>query len=920
MMDMLLSDSDWESSSELGSVGDQEEIEHLYSGQALSILSSLEESIGKIDDFLSFERGFMHGDMVCSGTDPSGQMGRVISIDMLVDLENVQGEVLRDVNSKKLSKIRSISMGDYVVCGPWLGRVDKVVDRLTVVFDDGTKCEVTAMDRDKILPISPNILEDPQYPYYPGQRLQIKLSTVSNSAGWLCGTWKENQDEGTVCAVEVGLVYVDWLASVLTGYESDLPAPPRVLDSKKLTSLSCFLHATWQLGDWCLLSISDRKAVEEKGFRSASTHELIIKKHKKLESEFRRRNLSSNVEEIFVIVKTKTKVDVIWQDGSITLGLDSKTLLPVNVANAHDFWPEQFVMEKAPCDDPHVSSKERWGVVQCVDAKERTVKVQWKTVTTPEDEELMVETVSAYELVEHPDFSFCFGDLVFRLVPDKVDGHVVKDCLNTEIVVGQVDTFEGKNCGSDTNECPDKCFLSSIGNVTGFRDGAVEVKWATGITSKVAPYDILRIDKSEGSAAVASEGGVQDLNEEITDDKHFSQKGKGLLNSDAVGEGCNNYPWSSSFFFPQAAIGFFTSIATSLLGSFGSTSLGGTVPYVHVSEVEKESGISNEKQGSETSELCLEPHPISKLEIYDEKRLDEEGNEIQWDKDLPHTTADKNPNKFRQFDMVPDCLDHHFLEASKGPALSQVRRSWLKKVQDEWNILQKNLPETIYVRAFEERMDLIRAAIVGSPGTPYHDGLFFFDIYLPSEYPHEPPMVHYISGGLRVNPNLYESGKVCLSLLNTWTGRGTEVWNPGSSTILQVLLSLQALVLNEKPYFNEAGYDQQIGRTEGEKNSVSYNENAYLVTCKSMIYLLRKPPKNFEVLVEEHFSQRSENILMACQAYMEGAPVGCAAGFSKTENEHQTGGSTGFKIMVGKLFVKFLEVFSEKGINCSQFK
>lgn len=104
-------------------------------------------------------------------------------------------------------------------------------------------------------------------------------------------------------------------------------------------------------------------------------------------------------------------------------------------------------------------------------------------------------------------------------------------------------------------------------------------------------------------------------------------------------------------------------------------------------------------------------------------------------------------------------------------------------------------------------------------------------------------MVHYHSGGLRLNPNLYESGNVCLSLLNTWTGTGSEMWNPGSSTILQVLLSLQALVLNEKPYFNEAGYDQQIGRAEGEKNSVSYNENAFLVTCKSMLYLLRKPPK-----------------------------------------------------------------------------
>ena len=94
-----------------------------------------------------------------------------------------------------------------------------------------------------------------------------------------------------------------------------------------------------------------------------------------------------------------------------------------------------------------------------------------------------------------------------------------------------------------------------------------------------------------------------------------------------------------------------------------------------------------------------------------------------------------------------------------------------------------------------------------------------------------------------MNPNLYEEGKVCLSLLNTWTGRGNEVWDPKSSSILQVLVSLQGLVLNSKPYFNEAGYDKQIGTAEGEKNSLGYNENAFLLNCKTMMYLMRRPPK-----------------------------------------------------------------------------
>jgi hypothetical protein len=32
-------------------------------------------------------------------------------------------------------------------------------------------------------------------------------------------------------------------------------------------------------------------------------------------------------------------------------------------------------------------------------------------------------------------------------------------------------------------------------------------------------------------------------------------------------------------------------------------------------------------------------------------------------------------------------------------------------------------------------MDLMRAVIIGAEGTPYHDGLFFFDLYLPDDFP-----------------------------------------------------------------------------------------------------------------------------------------------------------------------------------------
>lgn len=104
-------------------------------------------------------------------------------------------------------------------------------------------------------------------------------------------------------------------------------------------------------------------------------------------------------------------------------------------------------------------------------------------------------------------------------------------------------------------------------------------------------------------------------------------------------------------------------------------------------------------------------------------------------------------------------------------------------------------------------------------------------------------MVYYNSGGLRLNPNLYACGKVCLSLLNTWSGSGCERWNPANSTMLQVLVSIQALVLNSKPYFNEPGYTAQANTPYGEQKSLAYNENTFLLSCKTMLYSLRRPPK-----------------------------------------------------------------------------
>ncbi|XP_058217738.1 probable ubiquitin-conjugating enzyme E2 25 isoform X2 [Rhododendron vialii] len=274
---------------------------------------------------------------------------------------------------------------------------------------------------------------------------------------------------------------------------------------------------------------------------------------------------------------------------------------------------------------------------------------------------------------------------------------------------------------------------------------------------------------------------------------------------------------------------------------------------------------------------------------------------------------------FKKFDMVQDHSDHY--HSSKGSSSKQPSKSWAKKIQDEWRILEKDLPDTIFVRVYESRMDLLRAVIVGAEGTPYHDGLFFFDIFFPAGYPSVPPLVHYHAGGLRLNPNLYACGKVCLSLLNTWSGSQNEKWIPGVSTMLQVLVSIQALILNEKPYFNEPGFAHSSGTPSGEKSSQSYNETTLILSLKTMVYTMKKPPKHFEDLVLGHFCKHAQDILAACKAYMEGVQVGCLAGGGVQDVDAGSKScSTLFKSNLAKYITVLVQTFSLIGAkDCEKF-
>jgi len=98
------------------------------------------------------------------------------------------------------------------------------------------------------------------------------------------------------------------------------------------------------------------------------------------------------------------------------------------------------------------------------------------------------------------------------------------------------------------------------------------------------------------------------------------------------------------------------------------------------------------------------------------------------------------------------------------------------------------------------------AYISGPEDSVYVGGNYFFALTFPYDYPHKPPNVEFKTsdGSTRFHPNLYRSGKICLSILNTWKG---EQWT-GCQSIRTILLTIMS-VLDDKPLLHEPGFTEK---------------------------------------------------------------------------------------------------------------
>ena len=103
-----------------------------------------------------------------------------------------------------------------------------------------------------------------------------------------------------------------------------------------------------------------------------------------------------------------------------------------------------------------------------------------------------------------------------------------------------------------------------------------------------------------------------------------------------------------------------------------------------------------------------------------------------------------------------------------------------------------------------ENITKATALMFGPKDTPYEYCPLEFEIVIPDDYPFAPPSVSYKTndGATRFHPNFYTDGKVCLSILGTYSG---PKW-ASSMNISTVLLSIYSIITTN-PLVHEPCYE-----------------------------------------------------------------------------------------------------------------
>lgn len=210
--------------------------------------------------------------------------------------------------------------------------------------------------------------------------------------------------------------------------------------------------------------------------------------------------------------------------------------------------------------------------------------------------------------------------------------------------------------------------------------------------------------------------------------------------------------------------------------------------------------------------------------------------------------------------------------------------------------MQKNSDLSIAVTCKDADIRNVRALLVGPPETPYEFGFFEFALRFPADYPTVAPVVQATTtngGRCRFNPNIYSSGRVCLSILGTWKGERGEDWSSVQG-LESILLSIQSL-MSANPYENEPGFEEV--KTPDDKRWMK--EYADKIRHESLrISVIQRLEEYMNISTGSQLSSKPKK-----------SKVGAAAADDADSDDGEAGPWEPFKDMIKRRFLWYYESY-----------
>lgn len=717
---------------------------------------------------------------------------------------------IRNVPAAELTNVHEFARGTVFVYGDWVGRVETVYSDVAIKLSNNS---VVVVENPDELEQDDATLDRPSV----GDTVRTKKGNLRRGR-WKYGAFDPHiRPEGVVVETRTVEIDVQWLARSIPAHTVALaaPEPPTTLGRDELDSSNlyrydasgcvaetlplaangkdrAFLVADVAVGDRVIFQDLAGAAVKYDGTRTLPNGYP----QGKLTRIPRTDSLGYDLN-VFLVMQTHTKVTVQWQDLSVTEDLSISFIVNPNIDDDTEVWPGEVVASRDGRDP--TSSDEVWttkpaklGVVQAVKSRDRIAQVRWfknpsiefigstllPGATTGELEE-QSEEVSLYDIYSSPAVTRRRNDFVL-IHPSAIEN------------LPEIRDVTGPNWFGEVVE------LGLDGKLT------VRLGAAKPIIDVKVPYEGVTLAySSEMDNEPFNHDPFMDESEEEVDLSDFDSASfnemwieyQGMDGEHPVGD---EEDWSTED--EEESEDDDDDISMPDLEEIDDPSVetSGTTPEI-------KSPVPREEEPMAPAPDTSEDSPPIPQEVVE-----------------PLTEA---PAAFAILDTFPP-VDHHYI---RDPPIASP--ALMRRIAKEHKILSSSLPPNIFVRTWEARLDLIRVLIIGPNDTPYEDAPFVIDFHLHSDFPHSAPDAYFHSwtnGGGPVNPNLYEDGKICLSLLGTWhTDERNESWSPAKSTLLQILVSIMGLVLVKEPYYNEAGYDVHRAAPETKLSSALYTERAF---------------------------------------------------------------------------------------------